>query len=322
MKKLRIINLFILFTLIFVLIQCSKEEKRVAILKFVTHPALNELEEGFINRFNKKISNDDELKNIIIEKHNANANPQTAKDLAEVISRESTKLILAIATPAAQAVSRTPSEIPLIYGAVADPNGAQIIPSNRATGIQNAGYNIIYRAIYFIKQAFPELKTIGTLYNPSEQNSVFVQELVKKSCAELKINLVQLPVKDASEVTSMTLDLAKRVDVIYSANDNTVNSKVTSVISVCNEKKIPFVLGDLSTLSKGAFAAIGLEYKSMGEQLADISFDILKGNPISMHPPLPAPEPEIWINSQVQKNLNITISDTAKTLINKYINNN
>jgi len=299
--------------------QNNAEIKNVVVIKFVTHPALDELENGFLDYLESSKKTNPNLANLKIEQYNANGNPQRAKELAEIASRSDVQLIVAIATPAAQAVSRTPSEIPLLYGAVADPKGAGIIPSNRATGIQNAGPNIIQKAIKVIHDFFPSFKRIGTIYNPAEQNSVYVQNLIKQFSDSLGLELVQRTVTDPTQLSSVTEDLTSNVDLIYSANDNTVNSGIATVVSVCKAKKIPFVIGDLSSLSKGPLMAIGLEYKSMGIQLGEMAEQILLGKPLSELPPQEPPDPNVWVNSDTLTKLSLTIPPDVTPEIDKII---
>ena len=287
---------------------CSRQPNNIAVIKFATHPALDEFESGFLDYLAAAKMHNTRLATINIEKYNANGNPQRAKELAEIASRSDVQLIVAIATPAAQAVCRTPTNIPLLYGAVADPNGAGIIPSDRATGIQNAGPNIIWRAVRIIHLLFPNARRIGTMYNPGEQNSVYVQGLIKQVCDSLRIDLIQRTITDPSQLSSMTEDLASSVDLIYSANDNSVNAGVASVVSVCNATRKPFIIGDLSTLYKGPLIAIGLEYRSMGAQLAMMAEQILLGRPLSEIPPEGSPDPKVWLNRNTLTSLGITLS--------------
>jgi putative ABC transport system substrate-binding protein len=299
----------------------SNKSKKVVILKYATHPALDELEAAYVEKLDGLIKVDSALKDFTIEKYNANGSPQTAKAIAESFNDQPVVLILTIGTPAAIAVANTKSDIPFLYGAVADPQGAGVIPSTRATGIQNAGENIINEAVTFIKKAFPNAKRLGTIYNPGEQNSVFVQRLIKRIAEDQHFELKQVQVGGGSQLSGITETLCDEVDVIYSANDNTVNAGVASIVSVASKKKKPFVIGDLSTLSKGPLFAVGLEYKSMGAELGDISYKILKGGKISDFPPQPAPKPEIWLNSATEKELGYIFPDqSVSDLVKKRIN--
>jgi len=212
-----------------------------------------------------------------------------------------------------------PSVIPHIYGAVADPKGAKIIPSERSTGIQNSGEPIIREALTFIKSVFGAKVKIGTIYNPKEQNSVYVQELMKSICKELGVELKQVTTETTSQLNGITNSLCQSVDVIYSANDNNVNSGVATITAVTSKYNKPFIIGDLSTLNEGALFAIGLKYSSMGIDLADISYEILLGKSIKNYPPQVAPKPEIWMNEKVQKELKFKLEENISETFNVII---
>ena len=131
--------------------------------------------------------------------------------------------------------------------------------------------------------------------------------LIRASCDARNLQLIQVTVNDSSQVFSRAEYLASQVDVIYSANDNTVNSGVASVVQVATNTRKPFVIGDLSTLAKGPLAAVGLDYGEMGKDLADMAVDILSGTPLSAVPPRTAPPPQIWINESALKELGLSV---------------
>lgn len=297
--------IFILFIIISVTMNgCNTkkiEKEQIAILKYATHPALDEMENAYEAELNSLLNSDEELsKRYEIVKFNANGNKQTAQSIAAAFNFKKIHLIMTIGTPAAMAVAKTKSDIPFVYGAVADPVGAGII-SKRSTGIQNAGENVVVQSLRFIKSAFPHAKIIGTLYNPSEQNSLYVQNFLKNNAIKMGFELKQVSVDGTGQLAALTDALTSQVDVVYSANDNTVNAGVAAVVSVCNKKQKPFVIGDLSTLSKGPLFAVGLGYSGMGKDLAKISFQVLKGKKITEFPPLPAPVGLIWVNNETKK---------------------
>lgn len=309
MNKKILLGLTILAVLF---VSCQKKtSKEVAVMKYVTHPALDEMEKAYVDKLNSLIIKDN--LNWKIKLYNANGNSTTANTIARSFDNNNVGLIFTIATPAAIAVSKNTKEIIHVYGAVADPKGAKIIPSNHTTGVANSGRNIISEAIQFIKTVYGKNVRIGTIYNPQEQNSIYVQGLMKEICAEQGIVLKQATVQSSSNLNSVANKLCKEVDVIYSANDNTVNSGVNAITFVTNEYKIPFIIGDLSTLKNGALFAVGLEYLSMGENLAIMSFELMKDpSKIKSLQPQDAPKPEIWLNLQVAKVLNFNLPDSLK----------
>lgn len=291
----------------------------VAIIKFVRHPALDATEAGIVGALESARATNPRLRDLRIERYEAQKNPQVAKQLAESVSRDDVSLIIAIATPAAQAVARTPSTIPLLYAAVADPEGAGILASGRATGIRNAGDRVVADALTFMRAAFPKSKTLGTLYNPSEQNSVYVKEILKRLAPRHGFSLEEETVTDPTQVATAAEVLSQKVDIIYSANDNTVNAGVAAVVAVTRAKRLPFVLGDLSTLSSGATAAVGLEYGQMGRDVGTMAVRLLTGTPLRALPPRDCPAPTVWANARSLKLLNIRLPKAAAARVTKYL---
>ena len=217
----------VLLAIVVALVACSRP--RIVVLKFASHPALDACEAALCNALEAARATNSIPSDVEIVKLNANRDAAQAKQLAEVATAYKPLAIIALGPPAAQAVSRTPSSVPLIYGAVSDPDGAGITPSTRATGIKNVGPAVIARALEFIQTAFPETKTVGSLYNPAEQNSVYVQDLIRKECETRRLSFVALPVNGPGDLGPVTEGLLARVEALYSANDNTVNIGATTL---------------------------------------------------------------------------------------------
>ena len=281
---------------------------KVIILKFATHPALDELEKNFIDSLKKRLANVD------IKTLNSNGNPVSAKQLAESASRSRIDLIVTLATPATQAVAKTQSDIPLLYAAVADPEGANVV-LKRSTGIQNAGSNIVKKALETIIALYPNAKRIGTIYNPTEQNSIFVQNLIKQQCEAMNLNLEQRTVSDPNQFQEIVEQLSSKIDILYSANDNLVNKGALTIATTAQALKLPFFIGELSAVSKGAVAGIGVEYSSMGQHLGELAYTILTRKSNEPLPPREAPpEPQFWLNMPVAKEIGLEV---PKEIMNK-----
>ena len=76
-------------------------------------------------------------------------------------------LILAIATPAAQAVANLTTEIPILVTAVTDPQSANLVKSNEKPDTNVSGTSDltpVEAQINLIKKLVPDVKKIGFLY--------------------------------------------------------------------------------------------------------------------------------------------------------------
>jgi putative ABC transport system substrate-binding protein len=99
----------------------------VSVNQFVEHPALDAVLKGV----------QDSLKEqgfeVEYHVHNAQANMATANQIAQAIAGEKPDLVVAIATPSAQAcaqiIKKAPhmAEVPLLFSAVTDPKGAGLV---------------------------------------------------------------------------------------------------------------------------------------------------------------------------------------------------
>ena len=86
-------------------------------------------------------------------------------------------LIVAIATPSAQAVVGETKDIPIVFSACTDPVGSGLVASLEKPGANVTGTSDAISAVKIMELAqriTPGFKTVGALYNNSETNSVSV----------------------------------------------------------------------------------------------------------------------------------------------------
>lgn len=309
-------NVFFRYALLAIMLlagaACQKKVgPKVYVIKYATHPALDEVEAAFADSLEG---------HVVLIRLNAQGNRQRAKESAETATQAKASLIVTLGTPATQAAVNTASSIPILFGAVSDPDGAGIAASGRATGIKNVDIMIVREALKTIKaDLLPKLETLGTIYNSGEQNSVYVQGLLSEVCKEENVRLESRRITDSTQIASVTEELASGVDAIYSANDNMVNLGVSALAATSIAKKKLLVMGEVSTIEKGPAVTIGVNYRETGKTLASMALDILsaQGNPL---PPIKsAPTAEIWINEGSLKAVGISLSDSLRKRATKII---
>src|SRR5690606_1212110 len=91
-------------------------------------------------------------------------------------------LIVAIATPSAQAAATAARGIPIVFSAVTDPVGAKLVKSMEKPGKNITGVTDmlpVARHLELLKKLVPSLKNVGVIYNPGEANSVTLVNLLK-----------------------------------------------------------------------------------------------------------------------------------------------
>jgi putative ABC transport system substrate-binding protein len=279
MSKKVIFILVVLFSIS--LTACSTTSDKVVkigISQLVQHPALDSACEGFIEAL--KEAGYEEGKNIKIDMQNAQGDVTNAQTIARKFADEKVDMILAIATPAAQAAANVTKDIPILITAVTDPVMAGLAesldkPGNNVTGTTDM--NPVSEQIKLIKDLVPNVKNVGILYNSGEINSKVQVDMAKEAADSLNLNIVEATVSNSSEVNQAAQSLLGRVDAIYVPTDNTIVSAIGAVIKVANDNKIPVIGSERGQVDAGAIATKGIDYKELGRQTGQIAVKIIKG---------------------------------------------
>lgn len=254
------------------------EPQLVAVTAIVEHPALDAVRDGL--RAQLKEEGFVEGKDITWQFQSAQGNPGTAAQIARKYIGDKPAVIVAIATPSAQAVIAATKTIPVVYAAVTDPIEAQLVPSwepskTNVTGISD-GLELT-RQIDLIKKVVPNAKRVGVVYNPGEANSVVVNTEFKKLLPEHGMELVEAAAPRTVDVSSATRSLDGKVDLIYTSLDNNVVSAYESMVRVADDLKIPLIASDTDSVGRGAIAALGVNYTDLGKQTGKVVARILRG---------------------------------------------
>jgi len=285
----------------------------IGITQIVEHPALDAARDGFIAALEEAGFKEGE--DVVYDLQNAQGDFTNAISIAQKFKDDEVDMIVAIATPTAQAALQVNKEIPIVINAVTDPVAASLAKSwessgNNLTGMSDAAPN--KQQVELIPRFLPEAKNVGTIYNAGEANSVVQIEVAKETCKELGLNLIEVVVSNSSEVLMAAQSLAGRVEAIYIVTDNTVVSALESVIKVCNQEKIALILADPSTVDKGALASYGIDYYSLGKKSGEIALQIIKGAKPSDIPIQTITDPkdlQFVVNLDAAKILGISISE-------------
>ena len=248
-----------------------KKTYSIGITQIITHEALDSAREGF------KAALAEAGLEVTYDEQNANGDQSTAASIAGTFADADHDLILAIATPTAQAVAQAITDIPVLFTAVTDPVGAQLVASWEAPGANVTGTsdaNPVKEQLDLIKQVVPQVKTLGVIYNSGEDNSVTQLGWVKDAAGPLGIEVKEAPAPTTADVQQATESLGE-VDAIYIPTDNTVVSAINGVLGVAEAKQIPVFGAEAGTVRAGAIATYGLSYYELGRQTGQQAVRIL-----------------------------------------------
>lgn len=290
----------------------------VAVTSIVEHPALDALKDGVKAALEK--AGFTEEKGLEWQFQTAQGNIAIAAQIARKFVGDKPDVIVAIATPSAQAVVAATKTIPVVYAAVTDPVEAQLVPSFEPSGTNVTGISDMLeltRQIELIKQVVPNAKTVGMVYNPGEANSAVVVRQMRELLPGYGMTLAEVSAPRTVDVGAAARSLIGRADVIYTSTDNNVVSAYEALVKVGNDAQIPLVASDPDSVKRGAIAALGINYYDLGVQAGAMAVEILKGAKPGEMPSQMGDKLELHLNLDAAKKQGVTLSpDLVKSAAN------
>ena len=257
----------------------ENKEVKIGIVQIVEHPALDSAREGFLDTLKK--NGYEEGKNLKVDYQNAQGDQSVLQSIAQKFASNKLDLVLAIATPSAQAMASASQNIPILITAVTDPVAAKLVNSMEKPGTNVTGttdMNPLKEQFELLKKLVPQAKKVGVIYNAGEVNSQVQVKIAKDVAKNLGIELVEATVTTSADVLQASQSLVGKVEAIYVPTDNMVVSAAQSVVQVANKNKIPIIAGESSVVDKGGLATIGINYNNLGKQTGEMAIKVLKGS--------------------------------------------
>lgn len=285
----------------------------LGISQFVEHPALDAIEKGIVDGLAD--AGYQEGKNLKVDLQNANGDMNNTVSIAQKFVGDNKDLVVAIATPTAQAAAKARTDKPVIFSAVTDPVAAGLVasldkPDKNVTGTSDK--LSMKKQLELIQGFMPNIKKLGVLYTTSEVNSgVQVQEL-EVAAKEKGIEIVKAGISTGSEVQLATQSLVGKAEAVLIPVDNTVVSAVEGVLMAAETAKLPVFASDTDTVKRGAIATYGIDYYKIGKQTGEMAARIFDGQPVSQNPVEVSKEADLYINEQAAAKFGLSIPEDLK----------
>jgi putative ABC transport system substrate-binding protein len=298
----------------------AEELPIVAVTAISEHPALDACRDGVRDALKSAGYEDGRTLEFIYE--NARGDLASATDIARKFAQQKPAVIVPISTPSAQAVLSATIGTPVVFAAVTDPLGAQLVrdlnaPGGTVTGVSDLAP--VKKQIELIRSVTPAARRIGLLYNPRESNSYTLANLMKVVAQTVDMTIVEARATKSTDVQAAAESLVGRADVIFVPTDNTIVSALDGVIDVAAKNRLPVFAGDTESVKRGALAGIGLDYYKVGWQAGNIVARILGGEAPGKIPVAGAKDTVLYINNAAAATLDITFPDVVIRAADKVI---
>jgi putative ABC transport system substrate-binding protein len=281
---------------------------KIGIVQPVEHPSLNEIREYIVKGLEELGLNDQ----VEITYKDAQGDPTNINTIVSQFVGDEMDIIVPIATSTAQSAAASTKDIPIIFAAVSYPVEAGLVENldkttGNITGVSDAiGVNEIFDLALKLT---PNVKTFGFVYNSGEVNSVAAIEKAKEYCDEKGLKYIDATITTSGDLLQAAQSIVGKVDAIFTPTDNTVASAMPVLSAEAMEAKIPLYVGADSMVADGGFATVGVDYKILGKQVAEMIKRIIDGEKISDNPVEILSEYTKIINTTTAKEIGVEISE-------------
>ncbi len=251
----------------------------IGICNYVDDASLNQINENIQARL-KEIGEERGV-TFHIDYENPNGDATVMNQIIANFQADKVDLMVGIATPVAIAMQAATgdSKTPVVFSAVSDPVGAELVASLDAPGANITGTsdfldtNSIMELIFAVN---PGADKIGLLYNVGEDSSKAPIAHAKEYLDAKGIEYVERTGTNAAEVQQAAQALVSDgVDAVFTPTDNTIMKSELAIYETFTGAKIPHYTGADSFALNGAFLGYGVDYANLGRETADMIAEIL-----------------------------------------------
>ena len=254
-----------------------------------------------------------EGRNLRVERRHAKGVHELETAAKELVALK-VDLIIALATPAVKAAQRATSTIPVVFAAVVDPVGANLVASLRRPGANITGVSLLSaelagKRLELLQGVVPKLAYVAVLLNPSnDSNALQLREL--ESAAKAKgVQLVPFEMTTAARVDQVLAAIAQsKARALIALDDPAIAGPFrASIIAATHSRRLPAVAGIVSMADAGLLMAYGPSFPDHFRRVAAYVDRVLKGaNPAE----LPVEQPtefELVINMKTARALGVSV---------------
>jgi putative ABC transport system substrate-binding protein len=254
----------------------------IGMMQIATHPALDAGRDGALQALADHGLIEGE--NLTVIAQNAEGDIATLSTIAQSFVDEDVDMIISTSTPASQAAFKAVQDLEspyVVFNVVTDPFAAGLATApddHLAWIVGTQALPPVADAMSTMLEIMPEAERIGIIWNPSEKNSEVATSIAREVAQDLGLELIEANISDSSEIQTAAESLiAQDIDAFFISTDSTVVAVFEALVKVANENAIPLFANDPASASRGAVAAVGVDYFQDGYDSGDMAAKILKG---------------------------------------------
>ncbi len=199
---------------------------------------------------------------------------EKGRKLARKIRASDPALVFAVGLKAAKAAQLEIVDIPVVYSMVLDPTKYGLNAPNMTGVLLEVP---VERQLVMIRNLLPQLKHIGTLYDPAKTSTLIdeARRLLKVSGTEL----VPMQITSERDVPGSLRTLLPSVDALWLVPDSTVltDESLRFILNTALEGRVPVIGFSREFARSGALLCLSVNYADIGRQAGQLTRKLLDG---------------------------------------------
>ncbi len=278
----------------------------IHLLKYSESEDALQLENGILQALREEASGDYEL-----TRTSAHGDMATLSLMVDAAITAGADLLITMSTPTLQAALNRGGDLPIVFSLVANPFVAGAGQSDRehlpnVTGVYAMG--AYEQVIALLRECLPTAKVVGTLYVPSEVNTVFHKDMVTRAAAEVGLEVIALAAATPTEVIDAATALCSRgIDAVCQVPGNLLSSSFVSISLAARRVGLPIFAFLSAHAHQGAAVTVARDYGDAGQQAGRLAVRVMRGESPGSIPFEPIRKTRLIINLPAARDVGLYI---------------
>jgi putative ABC transport system substrate-binding protein len=267
----------------------------------------------------------EEGRNIAIEYRWADGNYDRFPTLAAELIATKVDAIVTAGTPAALAVKRATTTVPLVMVAVGDPIGTGLVPSlarpgGNLTGLSSIAPDLEGKRLQLLREVVPALSHVAMFVNSLNPFHVSSMKQARAAAQAMGIKLQLHDIRKSEDLDDTFAAIRKeRPDALLILADRVFLHNRQRMMDFTNEQRLPNINAYKELVEVGGLMSYGPSYEDMHKRAAIYVDKILKGTKPA---DLPIEQPSKFtfiVNLKAAKALGVTVPSQLLGLADQLI---
>jgi putative tryptophan/tyrosine transport system substrate-binding protein len=233
---------------------------KAAIVYFARNVGTDKCVQGLIDGL--KASGFEQGKNLDVRLADAQGEMMNIPAILQNYDSSDVDLIMTISTPCLAGACNKVKHKPVVFTCVTDPIAAGAGKSHTdhlpfVTGV--GSFPPVNHTLDMMQKLIPELRAVGTMYNPAEANSVKELTVAREVFRGRSVRLEEIAIAGSSEVLQSVQILAGRdIQAVWVPGDNTAIEGYEGAVKGAKDARLPLFTDECTALPRGGLACLGV----------------------------------------------------------------